>query len=403
MRIGRAFTDEEKKKTVKWFVAHGRPLPTANEIATLMEDREQRLESKQRDQRAADRQRLAPAKESTPIVSFSKHPLYMTQQDAAAPVFATVALTGIAGRMRMATALDTLCRTTLLRLRVERRLARAAKVLKSGDKLQSFVATSQLSLLSVTSFLPSGEGAFALSNLGRPEPSPALLDVFEPMELKAPLEFKLKAYTTLRFAEHPYSNIDNDEAGIRVLPAGVDEVPEVPSAVPQVEHFVQPLVTLETFPVQPFAWVAAAPWDAVVLGRAQQRVGDGGVKPRHFHVNYGHSTPSVHRHVDVVSELLTVQPLPKPLRERLAEDELSDDDGEETQLPQTHPACLAAVADWLPSTDASTISPRPAAPSFPTVQGIGKCTINGDFVQSQSHLGDWLCEVTEDIPPTIPF
>jgi hypothetical protein len=406
LRLGRCFSEEEKKKAVKWFVAHGKPLPTDEEVAALLDDRQQRLAAKLRDQRAADRQRLVPAKETTPIVAFTKHPLYMPPHDAPVPVFSTVALNGISGRMRMATALDTLCRTVLLRLRVERRLQRAAKMLKASDKLQSFVEASQLSLVDVVSFLPSGEGTFALTNLPRPEPSPAQLDVFDVKELKVPLEYKRKAYTTLRFAEHPYSNIDGDDSSIRVLPAGIDEVPEVPVVVPQVDHFVQPLVTLEMFPTQPFSWVGVSPWDGVILGKAPQRISDGGAKPRHIDVNYAHITASLHRHVDVVREQLTVWPLPPPLREPQAEDELSDDDGEEAALPSTHPSGLAAIADWLPRQEAALVSPRVTAAStvqIPTVQTIGRCTVNADFTTSQQQLADWLSEVTEELPPTIPF
>ena len=407
-RLGRHFSEEEKKKAVKWFVAHGKPLPTDSEIAALLEERQQRIDGKMRDARAADRQRLVAVKETTPLIAFTKHPLYMSQEAAAlepAPNFSTVALNGITGRIRMASSLDTLCRTVLLRLRVERRLQRATKMLKqSSDKLQSVSETSQLSLVELVSFLPSSDGNFELGNLPRPEPSPAQLDVFDLKEMKVPFEYKLKAYTTLKFAEHHFSNADGDEF-VRVLAAGVDEVPEQPTIVPQIDHFVQPLVTLETFPMQPFSWVRTTPWEGVILGRAPQQLSDGGIKPRHVEVNYSHITLSLNKHLDVVREQLMVMPLPAPIREPQADDELSDDDGEESELPTCHPAGLSAIADWLPKSD-QPLSPR-SAPSastvFPTVQTIGNCNVNSDFTSSQKHLASWLDEVTEELPPTIPF
>lgn len=131
---------------------------------------------------------------------------------------------------------------------------------------------------------------------------------------------------------------------MEVLPAGYLEAPQSQALAPAIEHFVQPVITLETFPAPPFAFDCAAPYENGVRSEVPQRVSDGGFQPR-FHGEAAVRTRTYTR-PDVLSLMSVSASTPKLLQERPAHHDMSDSDDDD-ELPAAHPAGLHEVSGWL--------------------------------------------------------
>lgn len=388
----RAYADTEQRKTLRWFVATGDPIPTSSDVERVQNERAAGAEVAAADVRRTDRSRTAAVHAPFATIPATEHPAFQSEPDAA-PTFAVDAASGVERKKELHGTFTSACWLILARARVERRLQRLAAAQRAHAQQQHVDPTSaaataakganlraqkqtdtrasskgdgllgelgNITLLSLPMTVPGGHsrGPGARSGGGgsaskgqeaadAPVRSTADLETFDAKELKTPFEFRLKDYGRVRFSDHHFSNCDPPEV-IANLPAGVAEVAELnaDSKVPRVEHFVQPVVTLETYPMNDFPYFRTLPQKNLVRGTQPQPVTDGGFKAPFFRAGFGHEVPSEAAHYDAAQVVMCRQPLPPPMQRRDEADDLSDDE-DEGAMPINPPTSLVDVATKL--------------------------------------------------------
>lgn len=357
VQSARSYADEQKRKTVKWFVSQGPPVATTIDNARTAADRESQVRELFAAARQEDRLRTDVEHVTSRAVAIptSSHPLHNPEADVSSKIsFSTVAVNGMDGRKELFRVFEQISRIVLLRNRLDVRLQALHR--KENHRLgvvgaaasandEDLDAIPHLALLDMCS-LPtsvSSTDTVQLSATGPEAPSAASISLFAPKTLAVPFEFRNQSLRQLRFADHPFQNADLPEA-VEVLPAGYLEAPQSQALAPAIEHFVQPVITLETFPAPPFAFDCAAPYENGVRSEVPQRVSDGGFQPR-FHGEAAVRTRTYTR-PDVLSLMSVSASTPKLLQERPAHHDMSDSDDDD-ELPAAHPAGLHEVSGWL--------------------------------------------------------
>ena len=345
------YHDLQKLKQVKWFVARGQPLPTDDDKLQLFAEREGRLETNKRMQMNDDSSRRVAQTSNDVIVPVSKHPLYESEERAlqrSKPSFAVPAASGIEGRMWLQQQFSHLCKIVLLRRRFSARYQKALLAQKGVSvATKRFTGDPAVVLMELPSILPAAE-SMSSSNSKQDAPSTSQIEIFAVKQLYTAFEYKLKGYMRQQFADHHFSNSDVS-VDVPPLPAGPLETAEVAETVVAIEHFVQPLVTLETFAMPQCGYVDSTRFqgNSAVIGSHAQPVTCAGSQPPHFSSDFCHAQPS--QHCSKTFRLATVQfqPLPLPLTAKRSVDELSDsDDDNDVGLPVFQN--VQDVAAWLP-------------------------------------------------------
>lgn len=347
-----SYANQQKSKTVRWFVCHGSKLPTEAESANVSKHRSLTAEQLRRQERENDRQRVDVATlEPVVIVPTVAHPLY-SEQEHQIPPFVESAANGLSGRAKLFSAVEQLCRIVMLRNRCDTRLNLLQK--KSKSDLQLDVGReSQLTLIEMPQLYSSDV------TVGAPparliDTSAPTIELYHPKELKTSFVFKNKGYRQQKFSEHQFANADLPTA-VPVLFAGSHEVPAESLegySVPKVEHFVQPLVTLETFPTVAFAFVTPEPWQHTVQSQLPQRLSNGGFQERHQSFQFGRLAATRTFHSDPVTHEVVRAPIPRTMDRPDKGDTLSDSDDDET-LEVDLPTGLDQIKAWVPQIESS--------------------------------------------------
>lgn len=353
---------EQKLKSVKWFTCHGLALPTDDDIATLITKREADKAAVERNRREQDRKRtLNAAGEGCAAVPRTSHPLHSADTDHQ-PNYAALPANGLSGRRAAFAHIERLCRIVMLRNRLDTRLQRINKAMRQGaaSDLSSSVELPRLKLLDLPLLHGSSESFESNTATFKEAPSVAELRLFSRKELRVPFEFKNKGYTPLRFSDHPFANADLPEeapvlfAGAEEVPAGCTEGQQKSSSgplVPAVDHFVQPIVTLETFPMPAFAYATHLPWQHTIQSQFPQRITDGGFRPPHVSSSKSRLSSTQILHCDPMANEVFRRPLPQLLTAPKEEDQMSDDD-EEVALPYDAAVLtIDSIRSWAPVAD----------------------------------------------------
>jgi hypothetical protein len=275
-----------------------------------------------------------------------------------APQFVVTAASGLSGRSKLFSAVEQLCRIVMLRNRCDARLSSLLNRNKS-DRMLGNTSTSQLTLLEMPQLYSSDV------TLGAPpaqlmDVSAPTVELYHQKELKAAFVFKNRGYRQQKVSDHPFANADLP-TGVPVLFAGIHEVPPEAAegyCVPKVEHFVQPLVTLETFPTAPFAYVTPEPWLHTIQSQLPQRLSDGGFQGRHESFLFGRLGATRAFHSDPVIHNVVRAPVPRVMDKCETGDAMSDSDDDDG-LELNFPTSLDQVKDWLPRMESSRM-PLPA-------------------------------------------
>lgn len=398
----RQYSDQERKKTLKWFVSRGEPIPTKKEVSEIYDEREGFSAIRAALQRDVDRRRAVTELGKFAEVPINEHPGFSAEAaNLSAPQFNVTAASGIESRRRLHDTFSSLCWTILVRQRVEARLARLSakraetmapaispQLIAPQTKSQTGAALSErpppkegqpgprsrrhksaqpvpvdaaarLCFLEMQSLVPDSEGekpppshrtkSSAASNSTAqffPEaPSTTAVEVLKPKELRTPFEFKIKDYKLQKFTEHPFAACDPPEV-IAQLPAGPREVTEANShaPIPLLTNFTPPVVTMETFPMLEFPFMRTDPKRRLIQGTAAQPVTNCGFKEPFITPDHGQQIPSIHFCIGLATKQVFRDPLPKPLRQANPDDQLSDSDDENAELRPRHPTSLVDLA-----------------------------------------------------------
>jgi hypothetical protein len=378
-----AYANQQKNKSVRWFVSHGSELPTHAEISKVTSRRNQAAARILQDERENDRQRDKVADlDNIVIVPTTAHPLY-SEEEQTAPPFVEAAANGLSGRANLFSAIEQLCRIVMLRNRCDTRLSILANKAKADPTAVS--NRSRLTLIELPQLYSSDVAVGAPPSISIPFSAPTV-ELYHAKELKTAFVFKNKAYRQQRFSEHSFANADLPVT-VPVLFAGVHEVPPESLdayAVPKIEHFVQPLVTLETFPTLPFAFVTPEPWRHTIQSQLPQRLSDGGFQERHQTFQFGrlaatrttHSDPSTH---NIIRAAI-------PLRMDTLErgDSLSDSDDDEI-LEVDRPSGLDNVKSWVPAIETSRMPIPASGPRHAVENDLCKARLE-DLLHHQKHF-----------------
>lgn len=341
-----AYANEQKTKSIRWFVCHGSELPTTEQSAKVSLRRSQAAARLHQDDRENDRSRVETAAlEDVVIVPTSVHPLY-SEEEQPAPRFAESAANGLSGRTNLFGAIEQLCRIVMLRNRCDARLNLLAKKARS-DPLTD-IDSSALTLIEMPQLYSSDVAVGAPPSINIACSTPTV-ELYQTKELKTAFVFKNKSYKQQKFSDHSFANADLP-VSVPVLYAGAHEVPPESLdsySVPKVEHFVQPLVTLEAFPSMPFAFVTPEPWRHTIQSQLPQRVSDGGFCERHQMFQFGRIAPTRVPHSDPSTFSVVQAPIPRRMDTVEDGDSLSDTDDDEPLMTDL-PSGLDSVKAWAP-------------------------------------------------------
>ncbi|CUE86147.1 Hypothetical protein, putative [Bodo saltans] len=346
-----AYANQQKNKSVRWFVSHGSELPTPAESSKVTARRNQAAARILQDERENDRQRdEVPHFGEVVIIPTTVHPLY-SEEEQAAPPFVEAAANGLSGRANLFSAIEQLCRIVMLRNRCDTRLSILAKKAKADPAVMS--SRSHLTLIEMPQLYSSDVAVGAPPSLNIPFSAPTV-ELYHAKELKTAFVFKNKSYKQLKFSEHSYANADLPVT-VPVLFAGIHEVPPESNeaySVPKIEHFVQPLVTLETFPSMPFAYVTPEPWRHTIQSQLPQRLSSGGFQERHQTFQFGRLAATRAFHSDPSTRNIVRAAIPLRIDALEHGDALSDSDDEDA-LEIDRPNGLDHVKQWVPSIETS--------------------------------------------------
>jgi hypothetical protein len=406
-RMARDYQEREQRKGLRWFVSVGDEIPTQVDIDREVALRQAELDTRHAAAREVLRLQDVTAFAKHAFVAADRHPGFsMAAANVAEETpasFGVAAAETVEVKKQLHKTFTSALWMMLARMRAERRLNRMASALDArqagaegrgrdavagGGKERSMSKESltsvakagahdrspsmgrelarsvynlgvrNIALLTLPALPPSSTdqmqassstGASAAALLAEEPPTGADAEVFLEKELKVPFEFKLKHYSRFKFTDHHFATCDPADVPPN-FPAGIAEATEAnaDATVPKLQHFTQPTVTLETFPLFEFPFQRTLPHQGLVKGVDKQPVSNGGFRDPELHLDYGHAVPSFALPRDEVCRLLVAAPLPTILKAPDRADDVSDEEGEDDfELPK--PSSLLAVAASLPS------------------------------------------------------
>ena len=127
IRTARAYAETESKKSLRWFVSLGEPVPTDGDVSDMHTARQRRHDDAAAEMREVDRRRGVPQREPYAEVPVEKHPAFAPPEAAEQfkqPPFTIAAAAGIQRKRQLHENFSTVCWTLLARMRVENRLGK---------------------------------------------------------------------------------------------------------------------------------------------------------------------------------------------------------------------------------------------------------------------------------------
>ena len=412
----REYSDMQKRKTVKWFVARGSPIPTPQDNEALVQGRNNAEELKRAQRRHKDCNRRECETSDVAAVPVSLHPLYADDQiSPEKPSFVVGAATAILTRKHLHEQFASMCWIALARQRVHDRLARVAKRLESAHTVARRSVrgdpTTLLALVTMPSFIPATASAPALASAEAPTPSTVTVQ-FPLKQLKCPFEFRQKDYGPSALPEHPFASRVPPE-NVAALPCGASQVVEALSEKPpiQLQEVKQPLVTLETYSLYEFAFSKFTTGEGLVQGTQLQVVSNGQFCSPNDPINYQHQVETYNKPADYCRRGVVDGPTPAMLASPDPEDELSDSDHEDAgELPQVCLESLESLASaFLPPFNNAKGKPTTSPATSPATDvlahgmltqsnGIARQLDNAVALQRRQHAQQWRSSIVDSLP-----
>eukprot|EP01065_Artemidia_motanka_P038019 TRINITY_DN46905_c0_g1_i1.p1 TRINITY_DN46905_c0_g1~~TRINITY_DN46905_c0_g1_i1.p1 ORF type:complete len:512 (+),score=182.51 TRINITY_DN46905_c0_g1_i1:60-1538(+) len=401
------FDNAEAQKEVKWETNRGDAVPTDAEVGAVMQRRAELREAREAARQRESCQRGTAQRDAADrvVVVLPTPGAAQRQQfkdprfDSDGPrAFDPSPADRVHSRRRLLDVVVQAGRSFLHRSRAQRRL-RNAKDARQGrvGVAAADAAIGNCDVYFSKVVVPTSSIVRQREGVSQPEPVSADRQFADPIPLKDPFAFQVKAYRPHPFPEHPLLNADAPATPV-LHPPGTAEVPEVQMQGElqraDATSFAEPVPSQAHFPTEGFCF--RPPCESVFYpyGMRQEETDAGAREPYRDYSCFDQNVSSTLNRTHRSSGALNSSLAPALMTCAIAEDKMSDTEDETSAaLPQTHPKGLAEVAAWLAQVTQMEVDPISSLPivcdpegdaddptasgdeDWEAVEGVSKCTV----------------------------